>query len=273
MKIAVLLTVHNRCEKTLSCLKAFTSQIEYDRNVFDCFLVDDGSDDGTGSKVHEQFPEVKIIKGNGELFWNRGMLLAWETARDTYNYDGCLWLNDDVVLLQDALEKFLKFREKLPDAIIVGAMCSTTNDNEITYSGYIYKRRTMIIPNEEAVACDCFNGNFVYVPRTVYEKIGLLNPYFRHSCGDFEYGYRAKKAGINSYVIPVVGKCDRNPGIPKWLNPAKSMTERLRLLYLPTGNNPFEEFKVTRYESLIDAIGIFFYLHLKAIFPKLHSTK
>lgn len=273
MKIAVLLTVHNRCKKTLSCLKTFFSQKGYNKDVFDVYLVDDGSDDGTQGEVQRSYPDVHIIQGDGNLFWNRGMLLAWKTAKKTYNYEGYLWLNDDVVLNPDALESLAYYEQKLPGSIIVGAMCSMLNDDEITYSGYINKRAHMVNPQKQPQQCDCFNGNFVYVPRNVCDKIGLLDPFFRHSCGDFEYGYRAKKAGISSYVIPVVGKCDRNPGNPKWQNLKNNIKERLRLLYLPTGNNPFEEFKVARYESLTDAIGIFIYLHLKAIFPKLHSTK
>lgn len=43
---------------------------------FDVFLVDDESTDGTSEAIKSEFPEVSIIKGDGSLFWNRGMYTA-----------------------------------------------------------------------------------------------------------------------------------------------------------------------------------------------------
>ena len=94
MKISVLLTCHNRKEKTLICLRKLFEQDV--RNVeFDVFLVDDGCTDGTAEAVREEFPKIHIIQGDGSLFWNRGMCLAWEEARKNGAHDAVLWLNDD----------------------------------------------------------------------------------------------------------------------------------------------------------------------------------
>ena len=43
--IAVLLTVHNRKEKTLNCLRRLYSQEKIDQYVVDVFLTDDGCTD------------------------------------------------------------------------------------------------------------------------------------------------------------------------------------------------------------------------------------
>lgn len=269
MVTAILLTVHNRCEKTLKCLHSLVQQTGFSTELYDIYLVDDGCTDQTNEDVSKSFPFVHIIKGDGSLFWNRGMLLAWETAAKTKDYDGFLWLNDDVVLLPDTLTTLNKYSQKHPDSIIVGAMGGLTDANEITYSGYVKNRTVKLEPQDKELECDCFNGNVVLVPSVVCNKIGMLDPYFRHSCGDFEYGYRAKKAGIKSYVIPVVGRCDRNPGNPKWLSKELSVRERFKKLYSPLGNNPCEEFRVTKYESFLSALGLFIYLNLCACFPSL----
>jgi GT2 family glycosyltransferase len=92
MKIAVLLTCFNRKKKTLKCLSSL-----FAISNFDVYLVDDASTDGTSEEIQVQYPSVNIIKGNGNLFWNRGMYLAWSYALND-NYDYYLWLNDDVVL-------------------------------------------------------------------------------------------------------------------------------------------------------------------------------
>ena len=86
--VAILLTVHNRKEKTYKCLNSVYKNIgkitEYD---FDVYLTDDGSTDGTYTMVKENFSKVKVIKGNGNLFWCRGMYVAWKEACNTKDYD------------------------------------------------------------------------------------------------------------------------------------------------------------------------------------------
>ena len=46
-KIAVLLTCHNRKDKTLTCLESFHKAKKPEGYTFDIFLVDDGSTDET----------------------------------------------------------------------------------------------------------------------------------------------------------------------------------------------------------------------------------
>jgi GT2 family glycosyltransferase len=71
--IAVLLTCHNRKEKTLSCLTALFNCIVPDGYGFNVFLVDDACTDGTAEAIKEKFPQVNIIQETGNLCWNREM--------------------------------------------------------------------------------------------------------------------------------------------------------------------------------------------------------
>ena len=66
------MTVHNRREKTLACLKLCYEQIESLRSeyAFSVYLTDDASTDGTAEAVSREYPDVNIIKGNGSLYWN-----------------------------------------------------------------------------------------------------------------------------------------------------------------------------------------------------------
>jgi GT2 family glycosyltransferase len=86
--IAVLLTCHNRKDKTVQCITALYSQSGLGKFfIIEVFLVDDASTDGTAEAINSQFQEVNIIQGNGNLFWNRGMHFAWQTAATTKDYD------------------------------------------------------------------------------------------------------------------------------------------------------------------------------------------
>lgn len=50
-----------------------------------------------------------------------------------------------------------------------------------------------IIPNGKLQLCEYFNGNIVLIPQAVYSVVGMNNPSYSHSIGDFDYGLRAKK--------------------------------------------------------------------------------
>ena len=80
MKIAVLITCHNRKAKTVACLHAlFANDLPKDYSL-EIFLVDDGSTDGTEQAVRGRYPKVNIIKGDGNLYWNGGMRVAFADA-------------------------------------------------------------------------------------------------------------------------------------------------------------------------------------------------
>ena len=64
MKIAVLMTVHNRKEKTLMCLdNLFRQKVPNDIAV-EVYLTDDGCTDGTSEAVKIKYPNVHIINSS-----------------------------------------------------------------------------------------------------------------------------------------------------------------------------------------------------------------
>ena len=76
--IAVLLTVHNRKEKTLRCLHDLFVQESVEGYTIDVWLTDDGCTDGTPEVIVQRWADVHIVKGDGNLYWNRGMYTAWQ---------------------------------------------------------------------------------------------------------------------------------------------------------------------------------------------------
>lgn len=269
IEIAILITVHNRKEKTIECLNNLYNQ-NIDENVnFKIYLVDDGSTDGTTDAINSMFPKVRVIKGDGTLYWNRGMYLAWTEALKDGGFDYYIWLNDDTFLYNSALRSLVESAKRFPNYIIVGTTSARGDISKITYGGYSNKELISEFRSDSVVECDYFNGNIVLVPTYVVDKIGILDPYFRHSFGDFEYGMRAKKYGIHTNTIGIIGSCDRNSPYVKWMNPKVSVFRRLKILYSPLGFNPFESYRISLYDSKKNAILTFVYLHLKAIFPRL----
>lgn len=264
MQLAVLLTCFNRKATTLRCLEQLNKQ-----NLtasMDVFLCDDGSTDGTSDAIKKLFPQVYIIKGSGNLFWNRGMLTAWRKACETKDYDAYIWLNDDVYLYEGALQEMLECSSWCKnESIVCGAFC--TDKGEFSYGGK-NKKDKPLIPNGELQQVYWLNGNCVLVPKYVVAKIGLLDGMFQHHMGDFDYGLRAQEAGINVCSSrKYIGECAKNPiAISRGRKSGVSMFKRFQRLYSPLGDNPFINFRYTlRHFGLLKALHVFIALHINNV--------
>lgn len=269
-KIAVLLTVFNRKNETLKCLKHLFAQDISKEYQLDVYLTNDGCTDGTPEAIKSQYPQVHIINGTGDLYWNRGMYTAWCEAEKQY-YDYFLWLNDDTYLFDNSLSNLLRVsKDKEDKAVIVG----TTMDSgrtHLTYGGFDRNGHFISKLNKVEV-CYTWNGNIVLIPRYVYEHVGKNDPIFHHAIGDTDYGLRASKLGILSYVTDIpCGVCDLHSSLPKWKDPNVAMIKRFKYLYAPGGNgsNPIQFFIFKRrHYGLMNAIVTFISNHLHTLFPQ-----
>ena len=269
--IAVLLTVHNRKEKTLECLSYLYQQKIPEGYYFDVYLTNDGCTDGTPEAVKQHYPSVNIINGDGNLFWNRGMYKAWEAASSRQNYDYYFWLNDDTTLKENALSILISSSElKNDESIIVGTTVSTKDSKRITYGGRT-KNTGLLKPSKELIFCEFFNGNIVLIPNFVFRIVGTNDFIYRHALGDFDYGLRAGKLGVKSYIAPeILGECDEHESLSTWCNPKQPFNKRWKAFRQPTGHNP-EEFFIfeKRHKGILIAIFHYITNHLRVIMPTL----
>ena len=270
MNAAILLTVHNRQSQTLKCLEVCYEQIEELKGKygFTVYLTDDGSTDGTSEAVLEKFPDTVIIRGDGSLFWNHGMIRAWEEAAKG-DFDFYIWLNDDTVMLPGALNTLLENSYYLRHKAIV-AGTAADSEGKLSYGGRTRKGR-IITPDETIpVPCDTFNGNLVLVPRFAFKALGTMDPRYSHSFGDYDYGIRADKAGITEAVAPgILAVCDRNPGLPQWRGKGYTRKQRYAAIMSPKGRPFKEQFLYdSRKGNVFSATIHFLSLNLKVLFPR-----
>lgn len=269
--LAVLITCYNRKEKSLSCLRSlYICKIpaNYKINVF---LVDDGSTDGTRQAIEKEFPEANIINGNGNLYWNRGMHLAWVTAASHYDFDFYMWLNDDTILFEDAITELIYCSKVMNDrAIVCGTACSQI-DSSFTYGGLNFNNKP-IYPNGKVTEINILNGNCVLIPKYVYECIGVIDPIFPHSMGDHDYGLRFQNVlGKCVATRKYIATCEKNDRLPKWCYSSTPILDRVKSLYSPLGRTHPKYFFIyeRRHFGTFTAIKHYFTVHLRALFPQL----
>lgn len=225
-KVAVVLTCHNRKQKTVQCIQSLLKNPGID---FYFVVVDDGSKDQTKEAL-EQIPKIKlkVITGNGSLFWAGGM-------REGLNYvlqqeeacDFVLLVNDDVVFLEHAVADLIGQSE---GNVVAGAVCDRHGNT--TYGGIQYKKRGiqyLTCNPGEHVMCDTFNANCVLIPSPIFRKAGNLDEHYRHSLADFDYGLSIKRLGFEIISsIGYVGVCEKNNKKGTWQDTSLTRMERIK---------------------------------------------
>lgn len=267
-ELAVLMTCFNRKNMTVNCLERL---LGFDISM-DVFLVDDDSSDGTYDLVQEKFPEVNLIKGNGDLFWNRGMHKAWTKAVQKKDYKYFLWLNDDVCLYSNAFVEILECSKQKKDQAIISGIIESENKKDILYGGFDSSKKK-IKPNGGLQKINFLNGNFVLVPKDVYQQLGNLDSKYHHDLGDVDYGLRAKKKGIDVVTTKcVIGSGEENNISRERLNNT-NLLKRFRKLYSPLGGTPFINFYYRKkHIGFGNALVYFVFLNLLNVIPDSLNT-
>jgi len=190
IKVAIVMAAFNRRDTTLDCLRSIERQ-EHDGSEFTVYVVDDASHDGTGEAISRSFPQVRLIGGDGQLYWNGGMRVGLDAAyRDDHDY--YWWLNDDVKLDPDAFTRLLDTARAQEHsgkpAIVVGSL-RDPDDGSLSYGGVSRLNRlrrmdfTLIEPKAEPVPAETMNGNCVLVAASVAYNVGNLTSAYRQKMG------------------------------------------------------------------------------------------
>ncbi len=245
-RLAVIMACHNRRSHTLACLRALEQQTLDGEVTLSVFLLDDGSTDGTSQAVGEEFPDVRILPGDGSLYWNRGMFQSFSAAIEQ-GFDYYLWLNDDSILYPNALQTLIRSHRLLSQqgdgASIIGSAMQDPDTGAFSYGGVRRHRSKLgrvrlerIAPTDELTPCHATNGNCVLIPDAVVRKVGNLDPVFLHRWGDHDYCFRALKAGCTVWLAPgYLGQCKENPIAGTWEDRSLPALERIRKLNSPQG--------------------------------------
>ena len=240
--IETLCTCHNRIEKTLLSLRDMYAQDLPDGVTVAHTIVDDGSIDGTFVTVKRLFPRVKVLRGDGSLFWAGGMRYGWDLLLRNTVFDYLFLYNNDVRLYADGIKRLLessrKFSLNYPEKPHVVTATFVDQYLNFTYGGrnrsskWHPLRFKLQEPSlYEDIFVDTLNMNACLMPRRSIQKVGFLSDFFVHGGADYEYGLKLKKAGGVTVLAPgIIGRCERNSLKGTSCEKGISLSERYRRL-------------------------------------------
>lgn len=209
-KIHVIVPVFNRklqTERFLRCLRAQTF-----RN-FKIVIVDDGSMDGTGEMVTGKFPEAKLLRADGNLWWTGAINLGIRhTLTQASAVDAILVINDDVEIYPNYLDTLYRLWQSMPRTLI-GSVLVDIDSPELIYDGgtivnwwtakfTVLNRGERVdrFRKEHYVEASFLTGRGTLIPIPVFQELGLYDDKHFQQCGDTELPVRAKHSGYRLIV-------------------------------------------------------------------------
>jgi glycosyltransferase involved in cell wall biosynthesis len=168
-------------------------------------IVDNASTDGT---LNRPFPEkVTVIRHSANLGTNGSVITGFKYAFE-HQYDW-IWIFDaDSAPSKDALEVLVNFYKSLaPEAqdrvSFLACLAIDTPTMEPSYGAvFTATKATRVRPQAPNAFCECHVtiwSGALYRLKAV-EQIGMPSSDYVLDWGEFEYGYRARRAGFTGYM-------------------------------------------------------------------------
>jgi GT2 family glycosyltransferase len=217
--IAIVFPVFNGLHYTKSCLHSLFSEHHIEKRNADIFLVivDDGSTDGSYDWIKQNYPQVKLLKGNGNLWWSGGINLAIKYAMNELKCDYILSWNNDIIANSDYFDNLISILSSQDHQTIIGSKIYHVHQKNIIWSmgglfdvksgfkSLIGSAETDNAMYEKITECDWLPGMGTITHNSVYKMIGMLDERnFPQYHGDSDFTLRAKKNGYRVIVHPAL---------------------------------------------------------------------
>jgi GT2 family glycosyltransferase len=204
LKVLLIVTCYNRKATTLKFLNSLREKNNSPDIEVHTVIMDDSSPDGTGEAVKQNFPEVEVIYGNGNLYWAGGVRLVLKhLAERVKSFDAILFANDDIEFEANAIHQMAELAHSRI-AIVGGTVLTRDGRVESTGSrlGLLCKPKVrLVVANGQVQECQLLPGHILYVPMNVYDEIGI-DPELPYRFIDLEMTLRASRKGIPVLLAP-----------------------------------------------------------------------
>lgn len=217
MTIAIILPIFNGLSFTKSCLDSLFNihDIENKNAKFTLVVVDDASTDGSKVWINDNFPQVVVLEGSGDLWWSGGINKGIKYATNELYADYVLWWNNDIIADVDYFDNLIEVLNQNDINTVVGSKIFIAQDKNIVwamgglfdpYSGKKVVVGTNQPDNEELqkpIEVDWLPGMGTLIHKSVFEKIGFVDDKtFPQYHGDSDFTLRAKENNYKVMVYP-----------------------------------------------------------------------
>jgi GT2 family glycosyltransferase len=208
--IYIVIPVHNRLDATRECLESLSCQTYQHFNIV---VIDDASTDGTSEYIRHDYPEVTLLKGDGNLWWtgatNLGARYALEHCRKD---DYILTLNNDTCVPAGYLEAMISLARRAPKALIGSIARDDSRRDVVVDEGlkihwFSAKFSKIKVPPAERIdrfyEVSALPGRGTLIPICVFHKVGLYDvKNFPHYSADYDFSLRAREIGYRLLLSP-----------------------------------------------------------------------
>ena len=136
--LGIIIPVHNGLEYTKVCLNSLKENIVFahlNDSKVKIIVVDDGSADGTESWIKSNFPEVIILKGDGNLWWSGSINMGVRFAIEHLSCNFILWWNNDIRATNEYLGDLWNILHEININTIVGSKIYIEHNGKIFSMG------------------------------------------------------------------------------------------------------------------------------------------
>lgn len=217
-EIAILIPVFNKLSLTIKCLESLVPLIDSEKlSFYSAYIVviDDGSSDGTSDWISQHYPDITLLKGDGNLWWSGGINMGVKYAQDRKGTSHVLLWNNDIEPESLYFSKLDELIGGFSEDMIVGSKIYTLDPpDQIWAFGAVFNPRNgkkyMIGFEEEDSEefsspreVDWLPGMGTLVPLEIIEDIGYWDAEnFPQYHGDSDFTYRARVRGYKIMVYP-----------------------------------------------------------------------
>lgn len=208
-KVHVIIPTHNRQALVDECLARIFAQTAI--NTMTVTVVDDGSTDGTAGMLAEKFPAVRVVKGDGTLWWTGAVAKALDTLRpDFARGDFFLLVNDDTLLRADTVAALARVSEASGRAGVAPVAVDAASGRAIS-TGWA-PGSGLILNDLDKLHAAMAEQNGLFEVKTLFGRCSLFPveildgtrnydaSAFPHYYGDADFCLRAGKEGFRFFV-------------------------------------------------------------------------